>query len=1465
MRKSILTATLAIFAVLFWGVPSAQAQDNTGKEFYFTLFAETFLDHLPGVYVVGNYDATVTIDYVARDPLQDQAGDPQCTQYTFNLIGGTPQFVNIPYDLQALCFRYVDDLDTPETIRTNGIKVTSTAPIALYSQFFANASSEMTPILPSSEMGTDYIVSAYREITSDAEDFNARTTVVGMANNTTVTFTLPNYTWTSFNANLGMKRAPGSTWTITLNEGETYTILSNDNGQLITATPAGSSVTVDNNQGLNGLRISATNPISVLGGTDCTWAGNDEYPGCGACDLTCTHFRPITKWSDRYVTTQTLVRPLQTSLLVGLAASTPNIEPYPAGFNNMSVADYLMITAKDNGTVVNISGVNNYSKTLNAGQWFIYESPGISNPTTPPPLTSPGASHHLVTANNPIQVVQMMKGWQCDNVNPADPTQMLVMEETLWRDNYIIANPTQYVNNFFAFIIKEPNGNADARNTLNLVVAGVNVPIPTGASPTGDGVAGWTQIGTTPYYFQRIAINAGAAIKARSNPTTPGGPTYPFAFYASGSTNASSYGYMGGAICNLEIFGGATPDTICLGDDVLLHLDSTRNGGTVAGQELWDYTWDVFDAAGNNVFTTNGLAAQVDETYTTTASGNLTAIVDVVDIAGCLARDTFQFFVNTPPQLDDPADFASCNSAVLPQATGTNLTGNQAYYTGTGATGTQYLPGVTVTNTGTYYLYDSSGVNCFSEQDVVVTVNTSPTVDPITVIRNCDAANLNYTLSFVVTGGNGGPYTVNEIAPGVGGAFTGNTYTTNNIPSGTAYHLEISDANGCPPAILTGVRNCLCTGDAGTMSATLTSTCDALPLSGTSVSPPLLDANDASSFVLHTAPGGILGTVLATSTTPTFNFIGGTMTYGTTYYISRVVGDDLGTGEADLTDGCLAVAPGTPAVWYEPVVVAMTNNGPVCEQTNGNLDFNISGASPFNITYTDGTNNFNVLNVGSTVTEVVTPNGTTTYTALLVTSLTSGCVADLTLPTATTTMTTWDTPTEVNRTETCSADNAFYTVSFDVQNGQAPYTVNTIAPGGITGTFVGATWTSNPIPSGQAYQFDLSDDNACGTTIVQGLTTCICLSNAGGMVTDPLSICGDGIQSGVVNQGQVPFLDGNDVLGFVLHDGAGNVLGNVFGQSVNPDFSFNDLIMTFGDTYYISAVVGNDDGTGNVDLSDPCLNVAPGTPVVWNETPEATATQNGPICSGETLSLTGGNTNNLTGVTYSWTGPNGFFSNEQSPVVTNVPANSAGTYSLIASLNGCTSQTDIQVVVHPSAVASFNSNLLNEVSEPHLYEFINTSSNAVAYLWDFGDGETSVENSPTHQYVEESGSALVQLIAVNANGCNDTILVNVDLLVIPENDTVLTFIPNSFTPDGNEYNQDFKPVFNESIDLTEYSMKIFNRWGEVIFESKDPNIGWDGSYKSMQSPVGLYNYVVRFKDKYTLKDYQVEGYVNLIE
>ena len=96
---------------------------------------------------------------------------------------------------------------------------------------------------------------------------------------------------------------------------------------------------------------------------------------------------------------------------------------------------------------------------------------------------------------------------------------------------------------------------------------------------------------------------------------------------------------------------------------------------------------------------------------------------------------------------------------------------------------------------------------------------------------------------------------------------------------------------------------------------------------------------------------------------------------------------------------------------------------------------------------------------------------------------------------------------------------------------------------------------------------------------------------------------------------------------------------------------------------------------------------------------------------------------------------------------------------------------------------------------------------------------------------------------------------------------LIYYIPNSFTPDSDEHNQLFCPVFTSGFDPFNFEMKIYNRWGELIFESHDSTKGWDGSYgsKGERAQCGVYSWVINFKPKNNDEKIAVNGFVNVLE
>ena len=171
------------------------------------------------------------------------------------------------------------------------------------------------------------------------------------------------------------------------------------------------------------------------------------------------------------------------------------------------------------------------------------------------------------------------------------------------------------------------------------------------------------------------------------------------------------------------------------------------------------------------------------------------------------------------------------------------------------------------------------------------------------------------------------------------------------------------------------------------------------------------------------------------------------------------------------------------------------------------------------------------------------------------------------------------------------ADGEF-TVELIFSGGQAPYFVDGVL-------ISGNTFVSPSFQSGSAVTFNYEDNNGCGDQIsVQEF--CPCVSEAGTMDNTPIEICGPATTAtGIHNNDEI--LDGNDTEEYVLHTLAGNNLGTVIDQNLTGTFAFLPS-MIYGQTYYISLVVGNDNG-GLVDLLDPCLSVSAGTPVTWYELP----------------------------------------------------------------------------------------------------------------------------------------------------------------------------------------------------------------------------------------------------------------------
>jgi gliding motility-associated-like protein len=132
-------------------------------------------------------------------------------------------------------------------------------------------------------------------------------------------------------------------------------------------------------------------------------------------------------------------------------------------------------------------------------------------------------------------------------------------------------------------------------------------------------------------------------------------------------------------------------------------------------------------------------------------------------------------------------------------------------------------------------------------------------------------------------------------------------------------------------------------------------------------------------------------------------------------------------------------------------------------------------------------------------------------------------------------------------------------------------------------------------------------------------------------------------------------------------------------------------------------------------------------------------------------------------------------------------------------------------------------------------QFTNLSFGATSYLWNFGDGESSTSANPSHIY-NETGTYTAQLIAYNQYNCTDTFNLAVQALIFP-----LLDVPTAFTPGRFGENAS---IGVRGFGIKQLSWKIYNRWGQLVFETNEYKNKWDGTYNGKDQPMDVYVYTL---------------------
>jgi gliding motility-associated-like protein len=790
---------------------------------------------------------------------------------------------------------------------------------------------------------------------------------------------------------------------------------------------------------------------------------------------------------------------------------------------------------------------------------------------------------------------------------------------------------------------------------------------------------------------------------------------------------------------------------------------------------------------------------------------------------GCDSTSSVTLIVNPLPIMDAGLDQVNCE-------------GNDITLNGVGAPIIVWSPLVNngtpfpqAVGTVTYIVTGTDANGCQDTDDVDVTINPLPTATIGTDVIVC-LGDVAPTITF--TGANGiAPYTFTYNINGGANAIVvsiGNTATV-TAPTGIAGTFDYN---------LVSVSDNSATNCSQAQVATATVIVNPLPTAiiGTDVTVCLGDVAPAITFTgaSGTAPytftyninGGADVTVLSVGNTATV--AASTGTAGTfTYNLVSV--EESGTNCSQLQAGSATVIvnPLPTATIGVDVTVCIGAASPIITFTGAN------GTAPYTFTYNiNGGVNTTITSVGN-IAAVTAPTGVAgvfSYDLVSVSDASAASCSQVQVGTATVTVSPGPNVDPIADDVLCANEA----------------TAGIVFTSSSVGTVFDWTNSLTSIGLGASGSVDI----ASFTGLNGGATPSIATIT----VTPSLAGCAGSPETFTITVNPLPTVfAGND---FTVCEGdqavltASGAFGYVWTAPIIDGLAFIPLVT--GD-YFVTGT----DANGCIGTDDVNIIVEP-LPIV-SFTADVTSG-----CAPLEVTFTNTSAGSLTDCI--WTFGNGSGGSDCGSITTTYQ--NGGTYDVsltTTSANGCTSTvtyTDyIYVEDAPDAAFTPSSSVVSVFNSEILFD--NTSTGAVNYVWDFGDGSpTTTQENPLHDFPNEGqGTYLVELIAYSSLGCPDTTWRSIVV-----NEELIFYVPNTFTPDSDDFNETFNAIFTTGYDPFDFNLFIFNRWGEVIWESHDVTIGWDATYGTDGRDVqdGTYTWKIDFKTTQTDERIMVIGHVNVL-
>jgi gliding motility-associated-like protein len=202
--------------------------------------------------------------------------------------------------------------------------------------------------------------------------------------------------------------------------------------------------------------------------------------------------------------------------------------------------------------------------------------------------------------------------------------------------------------------------------------------------------------------------------------------------------------------------------------------------------------------------------------------------------------------------------------------------------------------------------------------------------------------------------------------------------------------------------------------------------------------------------------------------------------------------------------------------------------------------------------------------------------------------------------------------------------------------------------------------------------------------------------------------------------------------------------------------------------------------------------------------------------------------------------------------------NTSGTFNvdliMVSPVTQCSNSVTKTVSINSKPKANFEMTNNPTVAQEPVYfsDFSAPTGSIVAWIWNFGDGSGAVGQSPTHSYLN-GGTYTITLTVFDGQGCRDSINKVIEVNLLPQ-------VPSAFSPNGDG-NNDF--LYVKGGPFKRMLFRVYNNWGEKIFETTDQSVGWDGKKDGMEQPLGVYVWTLE-ADLYNNRTVRINGDVTLI-